>query len=91
MKETVSEMIMNAWEDYPVGIAILAIIGIIVGALALSFGVMCLRAWFIMLLWNWVAVGLFGAPVLDFWMAFGLRLLCSLLFKGVATVEKKSE
>jgi hypothetical protein len=44
-----------------------------------------------MLLWNWIAVDLFGAPVLGFWMAFGLRWLCSLLFKSKVTVNKKSE
>lgn len=91
MKATVITKIANAWEDYSVGIAILAIIGIIIGALTWCFGMMCLKAWFVMLLWNWIAVGLFGAPVLGFWMAFGLRLLCSLLFKSVVTVDKKSE
>jgi hypothetical protein len=91
MKETVIEKIVNAWEDYPVGIAILAIIGIVIGAFAWCFGIMCLKAWFVMLLWNWIAVGLFGAPVLTFWVAFGLRLLCSLLFKSNVTVNKKSE
>ena len=91
MKETVFEKISDAWETYSVGVAILAIIGIVIGALALSFGVMCFQAWLVMLLWNWVAVDLFGAPVLGFWMAFGLRWLCSLLFKSKVTVNKKSE
>lgn len=91
MKETVIEKIADAWEDYSTGVAILAIIGIVIGAFALSFGMMCLQAWLVMLLWNWVAVGLFGAPALGFWMAFGLRLLCSLLFKSKVTVNKKSE
>jgi hypothetical protein len=91
MRETVVEKIADAWEEYSVGVAILAIIGIVIGALALSFGVMCFQAWLVMLLWNWIAVGLFGAPVLTFWVAFGLRLLCSLLFKSNVTVNKKSE
>lgn len=91
MKETVVKKISDAWDDYSVGVAILAIIGIIICALAWCFGMMCLKAWIVMLLWNWIAVGLFGAPVLGFWMAFGLRWLCSLLFKSVVTVEKKSE
>lgn len=91
MKETVVEKIVDAWEDYSVGVAILAIIGIVIGAIAWCFGVMCLQAWLVMLLWNWVAVSLFGAPVLSFWMAFGLRWLCSLLFKSRVTVNKKSE
>ena len=91
MKETVVEKIANAWENYSVGVAILAIIGIVIGAIAWIFGIMCLQTWLVMLLWNWVAVDLFGAPVLSFWVAFGLRWLCSLLFKSKATVNKKSE
>lgn len=91
MKETVVEKIANAWENYSVGVAILAIIGIVIGAIAWIFGVMCLQTWLVMLLWNWVAVDLFGAPVLSFWVAFGLRWLCSLLFKSKVTVNKKSE
>ena len=91
MRETVIEKIADAWEDYSTGVAVLAIIGIVIGAFAWCFGVMCLQAWLVMLLWNWVAVGLFGAPALGFWMAFGLRWLCSLLFKSKVTVNKKSE
>ena len=91
MRETVVEKIVDAWEEYSVGVAILAIIGIIIGAIAWCFGVMCLQAWLVMLLWNWIAVDLFGAPVLGFWMAFGLSWLCSLLFKSKVTVNKKSE
>lgn len=91
MRETVVEKITDAWEEYSVGVAVLAIIGIVIGAIAWCFGMMCLKAWFVMLLWNWIAVGLFDAPVLGFWMAFGLRLLCSLLFKSVVTVKKSED
>lgn len=91
MKETVVEKIVDVWDDYSVGVAILATVGIVIGAIALTFGVMCLQAWLVMLLWNWIAVGLFGAPILSFWVAFGLRWLCSLLFKSKLTVNKKSE
>ena len=61
----------------------------IIFALALAFGSMCLQAWLVMLLWNWVAVELFGAPILTFWVAFGLRWLCVLLFKTRVTVNKE--
>ena len=88
MRKTIIEKIVDAWEEYSVGVAILAIIGIVIGALALSFGLMCFQAWLVMLLWNWIAVELFGLPVLGFWMAFGLRWLCSLLFKSKVAVEK---
>ena len=83
--------IMDIWEDYPAGLAILAIIAVVIFAIAWTFGLMCLQSWVVMLLWNWVAVGLFGAPALSFWVAFGLRWLCSLLFKSKLTVNKESE
>lgn len=91
MKETVVEKIVDVWDDYSVGVAILATVSIVIGAIALTFGVMCLQAWLVMLLWNWIAVGLFGAPALSFWVAFGLRWLCSLLFKSKLTVNKESK
>lgn len=91
MKETIVKKLMDIWEDYPTGLAILAIIAVVICAIAWTFGLMCLQAWLVMLLWNWIAVGLFGAPVLSFWVAFGLCWLCSLLFKSKLTVNKKSE
>ena len=42
MKETVVEKIVDVWDDYSVGVAILATVGIVIGAIALTFGVMCL-------------------------------------------------
>lgn len=83
--------IMDIWEDYPTGLAILATIAVVIFAIAWTFGLMCLQSWIVMLLWNWVAVGLFGAPALSFWVAFGLRWLCSLLFKSKLTVNKESK
>ena len=91
MKKTIVKKLMDIWEDYPTGLAILAIIAVVIFAIAWTFGLMCLQSWIVMLLWNWVAVGLFGAPVLSFWVAFGLRWLCSLLFKSKLTVNKESE
>ena len=91
MKKTIVKKLMDIWEDYPTGLAILAIIAVVIFAIAWTFGLMCLQSWIVMLLWNWVAVGLFGAPALSFWVAFGLRWLCSLLFKSKLTVNKESE
>ena len=88
MSKMVNKMV-NAWESYETGLAILMCIGIIIGSLAWVFGVMCLQSWVVMLLWNWVAVQLFNAPALTFWVAFGLRLLCALLFKSRVTVSKE--
>lgn len=91
MREFIVKKIVNVWEEYSVGLAILAIIGIAIGAIAWTFGIMCLQAWLVMLLWNWVVVELFGAPVLGFWMAFGLSWLCALLFKTKVNVNKESK
>lgn len=55
----------------------------IVIILALIFGLLCLEAWFVMLLWNAVIPLLWAtAPELGFWAAMGLLLLCHLLFCG---------
>ena len=83
--------LLTLGENYSMGVAILAIIGIVISAIAWIFGIMCLQSWLVMLPWNWIAVDLFGAPVLSFWVAFGLHWLCSLLFKSKVTVNKKSE
>ena len=91
MNKTIVKKLMDIWEDYPTGLAIFAIIAVVIFAIAWTFGLMCLQSWIVMLLWNWVAVGLFGAPALSFWVAFGLRWLCSLLFKSKLTVNKESE
>lgn len=90
MKE-MKERFKTIWEEYSTGVAIIIIVCAVVIGLAACFGIMCLQSWLVMLLWNWVAVDLFGAPILSFWTAFGLRWLCSLLFKSNTTVNKKSE
>ena len=91
MNKTIVKKLMAIWDGYPTGLAVLAIIAVMICAIAWTFGLMCLQSWIVMLLWNWVAVGLFGAPALSFWVAFGLRGLCSLLFKSKQTVNKESE
>ena len=91
MNKTIVKKLMDIWEDYPAGLAILATIAVVIFAIAWTFGLMCLQSWIVMLLWNWVAVGLFGAPALSFWVAFGLRWLCSLLFKSKLTVNQESK
>ena len=37
-------------------------------------------AWVVMSLWNWLMPYLFGLPEINFWMAFGLMVLVSILF-----------
>lgn len=64
--------------------ALLLVILVFVVALGLAFGVMAFEAWILMLLWNAVIVSLWAsAPSLTFWLAFGLILICNILFKSV--------
>ena len=57
-----------------VWIAPLAIVGIV---LFVFIGGEIVR-----LLWNWLAPALFGLPVVTFWQALGLLVLCRILFGG---------
>lgn len=63
-------------------IAFIVCLFVIALGLGLGFGILCFKAWLIMLLWNWVMVGLFSLPALSFWYAVGISLLISLLFKS---------
>lgn len=72
------------FENYSFGVALLATILTLVLAAGLVFGVLCFEAWILMLLWNAVITSLWvGAPSLTFWLAFGLILICNILFKSV--------
>lgn len=72
--------ILNSiYEEYGCFVYVLACIFVI----ALTFGLWCLCAWFVMLLWDAVICGLWAvAPALTFWKAFGLMLLVRLLTGG---------
>ena len=83
------ETIFEMYETHHWFIATLGTIAFVVSALGVAFGLICLQSWVVMLLWNWVAVSLFNAPVLSFWLAFGLNWLCHLLFKGSKTISKR--
>lgn len=54
-------------------------IGAILAVLAIGFCLDAVIAWIFKLLWNFVAAGVFGAPVLTFWPAFALILLISIV------------
>lgn len=59
--------------------------------LALAFGFAALEAWLVMLLWNAVLVSIFPfIPTISFWVAWGVLILCNLLFKGIHTVTTRS-
>ena len=79
-------LISEAWDKYDGFYAVLAVIAIVIGFLGAAFGLMCLQAWMVMILWNWVAVTLFNVPTLTFWLSFGLIWLCQLMFKGLAKI-----
>lgn len=73
-------------DSWGCGAWILAIVLI----LALTFGLLCLEAWLVMLLWNAVIPLLWAAaPELTFWVAMGLLLLCHLLFCGARVSSGK--
>ena len=63
-------------------LAILMVIGCIALALAIAFGIYCLGGWILMLLWNWLAVSLFGAKALGYWICVGICIAISFL-KGL--------
>lgn len=78
------QKIKNLWNAAGGGaLALLAVILVLAIALGLVFGIMALEAWILMLLWNAVITTLWvGAPSLTFWLAFGLILICNILFKS---------
>ena len=78
------QKIKNLWNAAGGGaLALLAVVLVLAIALGLVFGIMALEAWILMLLWNAVITTLWvGAPSLTFWLAFGLILICNILFKS---------
>jgi len=67
----------------------LAILLAILGGLMLVFAFSFILAVPVMLLWNFVMPDLFGLAVIGYWKAWGLMLLCSLLFKGSSSSSSK--
>ena len=48
----------------------------------LGIGLVFLCGWIVMLLWNWLMPDIFGLKRLTYWQAWGLLILCHILFKG---------
>jgi|GEM_PF-746199 len=48
----------------------------------LGIGLAFLFGWIVMLLWNWLMPDIFGLKRVTYWQAWGLFILCSILFKG---------
>lgn len=78
----------DLFDEHGVAIGCLAILLVVVIALGIVFGSLCLEAWVLMLLWNAILVPLFGFGVLKFWWAVGIVLISNILFKGATTVVK---
>ena len=75
----------EAWDEHwALGILVLVV------WLVLTFAIDCLLALFVMLLWNAIIPVLFvGVGNLWYWGAFGLILLCNILFK--TTISMKND
>ena len=67
---------------------------VVILGLGIVFGVYCLSGLIFMLLWNWLAVTLFSAPTLGYWLCvgivFAIHWLKGLLF-GKRSVKAASE
>ena len=48
----------------------------------LGIGLIALFGWVVMLLWNWLIPEIFGLKPLSYWQAWGVLVLCAILFKG---------
>lgn len=70
----------------------LVIILCIALVLGIVFGVFCFQGWIFMLLWNWLAVSLFNAPALGYWVCvgivFALNFLGRLIFGRVRVKQE---
>ena len=74
--------------DQSVALGCFVAILVVVLAIGIAFGVLCLQGWILMLLWNAILVPLFGFGALKFWWAVGIILISNLLFKGATTITK---
>lgn len=69
------------WDERSLPIKILMVIGFVL----LGVGLLFLFGFVVMLLWNWLMPDLFGLKRLDYWQAWGLLLLSTILFKGMGS------
>lgn len=76
------------WEDRSLPEKILWGIGFVI----LGIGFLALCGWVVMLLWNWLIPDIFGLKPLNYWQAWGLLILSSILFKNCGSFqERRSE
>ena len=65
------------WSERSLPVKILMGIGI--GIVGIGFFALC--GWVLMLLWNWLMPVIFGLKTINYWQAWGLLILSSILFK----------
>jgi hypothetical protein len=77
------------WEERSLPAKILLGIGFAIAGLAL----LALLGWGVMLLWNWLMPEIFGLPSVSYWQAWGILVLCWILFKpwGMGNSDRGSD
>ena len=89
-----NDKIENLYDECGCLGATLIIMLVIILVLGLVFGIYCLQGWIFMLLWNWLAVSLFGATALSYWVCvgivFALQFIGGLLFRR-SSVKVKAD
>lgn len=66
------------WHDRSLPVKILMGVGFGI----LGLGLMAFFGWVVMALWNWLMPDLFGLKRIGYWQAWGLLVLCKILFHG---------
>lgn len=63
-------------------------IGVIVSIVLIAMFLGLLLAFPVMWLWNWLIPSMFGLKIINVWEAWGIIVLCNLLFKSTSTNSK---
>ncbi len=74
------------WEDRTLPEKIIIGIGFAILGIGLAF----LFGWIVMLLWNWLMPEIFGLKRVTYWQAWGLLILCCILFKDFGSGSSSS-
>lgn len=75
---------------YDVPVTVETAITVLLTNIFIIFLSMCFWALPVLLLWNWLMPSIFGLAKISLVQAWGLSALCSILFKGNTTYEKKN-
>lgn len=69
---------------------ILLIAIVIVGVIVIYAVLGLLIAFPVMWLWNWIVPDIFSLHTITYWQAYGLYLLCAILFQSNGSSSNKS-